>query len=142
MEIFMYIIAIMLYSTFIFVYYRHTQDKKFEFQLKLEAIKNKKNDHVESMSYKDLLSIVNDIIGYYVNDEYLHSALPKSTTDEEITLVFNQVHKSIAAKTEMGLSQDVKNALMGYISKEHMITYIKDTSRLVLVAKIEQNRRK
>ena len=112
--------------------------RKQEFEIKLTAAETARNSHIVNMNYKDLLSIVDTNMIYYVDQEILLSGILNKKSDEEKSINFNNILISICSKVETSLSNDVKEALLFFITEEHFRTYIKDSSRVLLIAKIEQ----
>lgn len=139
MDIIQIFVVLIAYLSFIQVYRQYTKDKSMEFEIKMEAAKSSGISHINTMSYKDLLSIVDSNIAYYVNDAMLSSGLVSAKSDEERSIQFNDIHVSIASKVEMSLSDSVKKAILNYVSQEHLRIYIKDTTRILLIAKTEQS---
>ena len=133
------IILILLFGAFIYNIYKDMKQREFEFKLKLESAKHSRGGNIRSMSYKDLLSIIDTNMIYYVDQSILISGIASKKSDEERSLIFNDVLSSTCAQVEMSLSNYVKEALLDYVSENHLNTYIKDRARLLLIAKIEQN---
>ena len=121
------------------IQYKDMKQRQLEFQIKIEAAKNTKDSHVRSMSYKDLLSIIDTNMVYYVDQSILISEIVSKKSDEERSLIFNDILTSTCAQVDLSLSTAVKEALLTYISESHLHTYIKDRTRILLIAKIEQN---
>lgn len=136
--ILMGIFQILTGLAFIVVYYRGNKSREQEFQLKLESAKSAKNSHILNMSYSDLMTIVDTNMLYYVEQSIISSGIHELKTDEQKSLQFNTVLTSVCASVEMSLSTDIKQAIYFYVAPDHLSTYIKDTGRLLLIAKIEQ----
>ena len=133
------IILILIFGAFIYIIYRDMKQRQFEFKLKLESAKNSRGSNIRSMSYKDLLAIIDTNMVYYVDQSILISGIASKKSDEERSLIFNDILTSTCAQVELSLSNYVKEALLDYISEDHLNTYIKDRARILLIAKIEQN---
>lgn len=128
-------------SIFILLFIRYAESveqRKLEFEVKLKAAATAKNSHILNMGYKDLLSIVDNNMLYYVEQEILVSGISNKESDEEKSLHFNTLLIDTCAKVETSLSPDLKEALLFYITEDHLRTYIKDSCRVILIAKIEQ----
>ena len=122
----------------VFTIYRDCRHREMEFQLKLESIKHAGASNIKSMSFKDLLNIIDTNMGYYVDQAILVSGINLKKSDEERSIIFNDVLISTCAQTESSLSLDVRNAILAFVSENHLQTYIKDRTRILLIAKIEQ----
>ena len=133
------IILALLCGAFVFISYRDMKQREMEFNIKIEAAKNSKNSNIKSMNYKDLLSIIDTNMVYYVDQTILISGIATKKSDEERSLIFSDLLASTCAQIELSLSSSVKETLLDFISETHLHTYIKDRTRILLIAKIEQN---
>ena len=122
---------------FIMVYDRANKSREQEFQIKLEMAKTSKNNHILNMPYKDLMTVVDVNMMYYVEQAIVESGI-HSVSDEEKSVQFNPLLISICTNIEMSLSEDLIKAIEFYVTHDYIKTYIKDSSRLLLLAKIEQ----
>lgn len=135
------IIMILLIAIgFICVFGYSVMIRKQEFEIKLKAAETAKNTHIINMPYKDLLSIIDTNMAYYIDQAIVSSRILELETDEQLSLQFNTVLVSVCAEVSMSLSDDVKRALEFYVSPDHIRTYIKDSCRIILLAKIEKLR--
>lgn len=131
--------ALLLISIMLFIKYAESvQQRKQEFEIKLQAASTAKNSHILNMGYKDLLSIVDTNMLYYVDQEILVSGISNKESDEEKSIHFNTLLIDVCTRVETSLSKDLKEALYFYVTEEHLRTYIKDSCRVILIAKIEQ----
>lgn len=130
-------ILLLLIGLVIFIIYRDGMIRKREFDIKLEAAKASANAKVESLSYKELLAIVDQNMKYYVGQAILTSGIVNKKNDEERSLVINEILISTCAQVEMSISVNVKEAILKYVTLNHLQTYIKDATRLMLIAEIE-----
>ena len=141
METLTFIIIFILFTflgMFIYTSYRDAKQRELEFSIKLEAAKNTKGANVRAMGYKDLLNIIDTNMVYYVDQSILISGIATKKSDEERSIIFNDVLSSTCAQVELSLSSYIKDALLEFVSENHIHTYIKDRARLLLIAKIEQ----
>lgn len=139
--IIMTVIFILAFIAFILIYTENAQNRNREFKIKMEAAKVAKNSHILNMPYKDLLGIVDINMVYYVTETVLTSGLHEMKTDEERSLEFNDALLTVCTKVRLSLSDDLIQALLFYISEDHLNIYIKDSARILLVAKIENSTR-
>ena len=123
---------------FILQYRESYMYKEREFQIKLKSAETARNAHILNMSYKDLMSVVDTNMVYYIDQAILVSGISNKESDEERSLDFNALLLQVCTNVEMSMSDSLKEAILFYISEEHLRTYIKDSSRILMIAKIEQ----
>ena len=136
-------IFIILAVTLTFMVYtikRDSQIREREFNVKMAAAQMANTNGITSMKYTDLLSIIDKNMEYYVNQSILLSGVLKKTSEEK-SLVINDILSTTCAQIECSISDKVKQALLNYITEEYLQTYIKDTTRVLLLYKIENPRK-
>lgn len=116
--------------------------KKNEGMLKvqIEAAKVKGVDHITKMSFDDATKILHHLIGFYVSNAILVNGLLSKDSDQ-LSTVMDDLLTKICTDVKMSMSEPLKTSFLNYVTDDYLNIMIKDTSRLVLTAKINERRR-
>ena len=115
--------------------------KKNEGMLKIqiEASKVKSVEHITKLSFDECIKIMNNIIGFYVSNTILLNGL-QSKDSNTISAVLDDLIIEISTQVRMSMSEELTNAILNYVTKDYLNNIIKDTVRIVLMAKINDKR--
>ena len=115
--------------------------KKNECMLKIqiEASKVKSVEHITKLSFDECIKIMNNIIGFYVSNTILLNGL-QSKDSNTISAVLDDLIIEISTQVRMSMSEELTNAILNYVTKDYLNNIIKDTVRIVLMAKINDKR--
>ena len=111
--------------------------RKNEAMLKaqIEASKIKKTDHINTMKFDDILGVINKLINFYVSEKVLELGLINKN-DDEISIVIDNMIVDVSTLVTSSLSDKIIEALLNYVTKDHMQRYIVSTIRLEIVARL------
>lgn len=121
----------------IYIIYRDMKQKEMEFEIKMAAAQASSDSNINNMPYLELKKILDENMKYYVHQNVLISGIINCNTDEERSLMINDLIVATCADVDTSISIKVKNALLNYIADKHLVTYIKNTVRLLIVAEVE-----
>ena len=130
-------IMVSLLGVGVYFIYRDTKQKEMEFEIKMAAAKASSDSNINNMPYLELKKILDENMKYYVHQNVLISGISNCNTDEERSLMINDLIVATCADVDTSISVKVKNALLNYIADKHLVTYIKNTVRLLIVAEVE-----
>ena len=85
------------------------------------------------------MKIMNNIIGFYVSNTILLNGL-QSKDSNTISAVLDDLIIDISTQVRMSMSEELTNAILNYVTKDYLNNIIKDTVRIVLMAKINDKR--
>lgn len=125
----------------IYTIWRSSLEQKMQFDVKMEIAKSSGNTTIKSMSYKDLQEIVNQLINFHVNSVVSTSNIRDKSTDE-LSIILDTMIVDVCARVKISLSNDILNAFYMYITDDFLNSYIKNLSRALLLAKIDNVRKK
>lgn len=109
---------------------KKTQDS---LMIQIEAAKAKKNSHLMTIPYADLLGIINNLINFYVKSAVLEFPLT-TKTQTELSVLMDDILIQICTNVRMAMSEDIQEAMTSYVTEAHMMQYIKNTTRLILLS--------
>ena len=121
----------------IYIIYRDMKQKEMEFEIKMAAAQASSDSNINNMPYLELKKILDENMKYYVHQNVLISGIINCNTDEERSLMINDLIVATCTDVDTSISIKVKNALLNYIADKHLVTYIKNTVRLLIVAEVE-----
>lgn len=104
-------------------------------QVQIEAAKVKSTEHVTKLSFDDAVKIVNHLIGFYVSNVILMNGLKEKTADE-ISAVQDSLVINISTQVRLAMSEQLTTSIQNYVTTDYLNIMIKDTTRLVLIAKL------
>lgn len=117
--------------------YRDMKQKEMEFEIKMTAAQASADSNINNLPYLELKKILDENMKYYVHQNVLMSGIINCNTDEERSLMINDLIVATCTDVDKSISVKVKNAMLNYIADKHLITYIKNTVRLLIVAEVE-----
>ena len=132
-------IILVVLALFCIVWVSIRDIRKFKFQMEQMKVQSivadkAKSNYVYNMSYSDLLDIVDKVINFYAADKVINLGLD-GKSDEELSVILDDVLIEVCGKTKFSLSSQIKEALQFYVTEDFLDIYIKDTCRLTLVAR-------
>ena len=107
--------------------------------IQIEASKVKSVEHITKLSFDECIKIMNNIIGFYVSNTILLNGL-QSKDSNTISAVLDDLIIEISTQVRMSMSEELTNAILNYVTKDYLNNIIKDTVRIVLMAKITDKR--
>lgn len=112
--------------------------KKNEGMLKvqIEAAKVKRTDHVDKLSFDDCIKIINHLIGFYVSSTILLYGLQMKNSDE-LSTILDELVINISTQVTTAMSNELTACFLTYVSNDYLMVMIKDTTRIVLTAKLD-----
>lgn len=110
-------------------------------QAQIEASKIKRTDHVNTLSYDALLKIINDIIGFYISDYILIKGL-LIKSDDEMSIIIDNVLVDICSSVYSAMSVELRQAMLNYVTEDHLKLLIKDNCRIVIIHKLQPQKEK
>ena len=93
----------------------------------------------KELPWADLKKIIDEIIGFTVNNYIITNGLNKMN-DDELTLNWTMVLQEVSSKVELSLSDEIKRQILKTISIEYMTEYIKNSVQLVIVYSLQKNK--
>lgn len=130
-------VLIALLGIGVYFIYRDMKQKEIEFDIKMTAAQASADSNINNLPYLELKKILDENMKYYVHQNVLMSGIINCNTDEERSLMINDLIVATCTDVDKSISIKVKNALLNYIADKHLITYIKNTVRLLIVAEVE-----
>ena len=130
-------VLIALLGIGVYFIYRDMKQKEMEFDIKMTAAQASADSNINNLPYLELKKILDENMKYYVHQNVLMSGIINCNTDEERSLMINDLIVATCTDVDKSISIKVKNALLNYIADKHLITYIKNTVRLLIVAEVE-----
>lgn len=135
------ILLMLLVILTIYNIYRSYINQKQQFELMMEKARVAGNPKINSLSYKELQEIVNQLINFYVTSIFSTSNV-RSKPPDELSIILDTMIIDVCANVKISLSTEILNAFSAYVSDDFLNHYIKDLTRALLLAKIENSRDK
>lgn len=88
-----------------------------------------------SMSYTNIMDIIDKMIHFEVSNTILKNGL-RIKTDEELSVILDNYILSISETVYTSISNDLLAVVQYYITDNYLKCYIKDTARVILVANL------
>ena len=130
-------ILISLLGMGVYFIYRDMKQKEMEFEIKMTAAQASSDSNINNLPYLELKKILDENMKYYVHQNVLMSGIINCNTDEERSLMINDLIVATCIDVDKSISVKVKNAMLNYIADKHLLMYIKNTVRLLIVAEVE-----
>lgn len=106
-------------------------------QIQIEASKVKSVDHITKLPFDECIKIINNIIGLYTTNSILINGL-KSKDADAISAVLDELIIELSTQVRMSMSEELTRAILNYVTKDYLNNLIKDSVRIVLLAKLKQ----
>lgn len=130
-------ILVTLLCTGVYFIYRDMKQREMEFEIKMTAAQASADSNINNLPYLELKKILDENMKYYVHQNVLMSGIVNCNTDEERSLMINDLIVATCTNVDLSISVKVKNAMLNYVADKHLVTYIKNTVRLLIVAEVE-----
>lgn len=88
-----------------------------------------------NMSYTSIMDIIDKMIHFEVSNTILKNGL-RIKTDEELSVILDNYILSISETVYTSISNDLLTVVQYYITDNYLKSYIKDTTRVILVANL------
>lgn len=138
----LYFSLLLISAVLISTLHQESTRRKTEFDLKLQIAQLKQSEVVPKMTYEELLKMIRMNIDFYSDNIMIASGILSKETDEERSLLFNDVLEEVCVKTQVSLSKQVLDAVYSFVTPDHLSEYIAANARTIIVAKCEAYGRK
>jgi hypothetical protein len=115
----------------------YTRNKLFEIQLEMgkgQAAMTKE------LPWSDLKKIIDEVIDFTISNYIITNGVTKMS-DEELAINWTMMLNDICTEVELALSEPIKHQILKTISEEYMTRYIKNSVQLVIVYRLQNNKK-
>lgn len=113
----------------------NTRKNETMLEMQINASKLHSTQHVETMKYEDLLKIVETITNFHIT-KLMTQNMKSMSSDEERSLFIDDCLPQLCVDIYTSLSESFLRGILSYVSESYFKNYIKDTTRLLLIARM------